>query len=150
MKPWQDRAKRRVEWFGRALNMCAGCDLVFVDPDNGLEPSWYAAGRANAAKSVSIIELQHLARPDRTVVAYHHQTRFRGGHLKEIASWSDRLRESGFSSVSAIRAGSSSPRVYFLLNADHETRLRATKLCLRWTAYLTWHAAPQPNVAVTW
>jgi hypothetical protein len=37
-----------------------GTDLVFVDPDNGIEPGGYSPGSAKAGKSVLLSELHEL------------------------------------------------------------------------------------------
>lgn len=36
--PPAGRRRRRKEWHGRALAFCAGAELVFLDPDNGIRP----------------------------------------------------------------------------------------------------------------
>jgi hypothetical protein len=64
-----------------------GTDLVFVDPDNGLEPASYRETRASSAKSIRISEVKRLAGDGRSVLIYHHPTRRKGGHLEEIRHW---------------------------------------------------------------
>jgi len=49
-------------------------DLVFVDPDNGLEPAGRNTGSAKSGKSVLLSELRELARPVRCLMVYHHHT----------------------------------------------------------------------------
>lgn len=134
-----DRRKQRERWFQRVERSLEGTDLVFVDPDNGLEPDGYQRGAAKAGKSVTIAALQELARPGRCLIVYHHQTRRKGGHLVEIAYWADRLRQAGLEKVDALRAKPYSPRVYFLLNAPDDIRRRAARLAKRWDMLITWH-----------
>lgn len=144
--PASRRRQVRHEWFARTLNALAGADLVFVDPDNGLEPSGFSYGSSKAGKSVLLSELQELARPDRCLIVYHHHTRRVGGHHAEIAYWTDRLRACGFPTVDALRAKPYSPRAYFLLNAQPDVRQRAKQIASDWPGLITWHpdAPPAP------
>lgn len=135
-----DRRQARELWFRRVLETVKDCDLVFLDPDNGLETKSFDSGAAKAGKSVSLAELQALRRPNRTVVVYHHQTRMPGGHLSELSHWGGRLRAVGFNSVDALRASPFSARAFFLLDASEVLRRRAEELAKTWgDSLLTWH-----------
>ena len=134
-----ERASARTRWFHRVRQAMAGCNLVFLDPDNGLEPATFSFGKRAAGKSVALSELSSLNEPGRTLLVYHHQTRRKGGHLAEIDHWADRLRALGFASVDAIRSSAYSPRAFLLLNADASMRARAQRLTENWDGYLTWH-----------
>lgn len=116
------------QWLCRAIERVEGCNLVFLDPDNGLEPRSFVRTRKAAGKSVSYVELAAFRRTGRTVVVYHHQTRAPGGHLEEIRTLSSRLADH-FGTVDAVRASAYSPRVFFLLDAAPEIRARAQELC---------------------
>jgi hypothetical protein len=134
-----DRRKDRVSWFERVQAKLVASDLVFVDPDNGLETAGFSPGAAVAGKSISVAELLALAAGDRVVIAYHHQTRMKGGHLGEIGYWQQRLRASGFHTADAIRATPYSPRAFFLLDAPEEMRAKAARLAAAWGGRLSWH-----------
>ena len=86
----------RAAWFARVHSRLSGCDLVFVDPDNGLEPAGYSLGAVSGGKCVSLAQLKALSAPGRTLIVYHHQTRRKGGHLSEVDYWVERLRGEGF------------------------------------------------------
>ena len=102
----------RQVWFGEMLERMEPADLVFLDPDNGLES-------ANLSpKSAAVAELVGLRRQGRTLLLYHHQTRHKGGAGSEVETLGRRLREAGFASVEAIRLRPYSSRFYFLLDAD--------------------------------
>jgi hypothetical protein len=126
-----ERRSTRSAWFKAALEWVAGCDLVFVDPDNGLETDRYDAGRVRAGKSVSLAELSALRQKGRAIVVYHHQTRMAGGHQHELLHWGHRLSQLGFS-VDALRASAFSARAFFLLDASDELRTRAEMVARRW------------------
>ncbi|MBC7431428.1 MAG: hypothetical protein H7345_05110, partial [Rubritepida sp.] len=100
----QRRRGLRAEWFARLQTQLDGCDLVFLDPDNGLETSKFDLGASKAGKSVAISELMALRRPGREIVVYHHHTRRKGGHALELEYWGERLREAGFTTAAALRA----------------------------------------------
>lgn len=135
----RDRAPARREWFTRVLERVAGCDMIFVDPDNGLEPATYSPQSLTSSKSVTYSELRALAENGRCVIVYHHQTRRPGGHHAEIDFLADRLRTKGFERVDAIRARPYSPRVFFILNAPDAVAEGAAALASRHPGVFSWH-----------
>jgi hypothetical protein len=135
-------ARRRVNrgaWFEAVQKKLDDCDLVFVDPDNGLETTSFSLGAVKAGKCVSLEQLRGLSRQGRTLVVYHHQTRRKGGHIAELAYWADKLRAEGFGTVDAVRSSPFSPRAFFLLNATPELRGLASHFSLQWGRWLSWH-----------
>lgn len=137
--PPSARREKRAIWFAKMKKALEGCNLVFLDPDNGLEPAGFSYGAAVAGKCVSLAELRELRRDGRALIVYHHQTRRRGGHREEVNYWSDRLRDLGFSPVDALRSKSFSPRVFFILGGDETLRRRAAALSEQWGELLSWH-----------
>jgi len=133
------RRQARREWFQTVCQTVQQADLVFVDPDNGLEPDGYSHDSAKAGKSITFDELRALARPGRCLIVYHHHTRRAGGHHAEIEHWADRLRKVGFNTVDAMRARPYSPRVFFLLDAPTDVRQRAEQIGAEWQGLITWH-----------
>ncbi len=136
-----ERVLAREKWFSELQLEMADRDLIFLDPDNGLEPSRFSFGIKKAGKSAAISELLALKAPGRALVIYHHQTRRKGGHVEEIAYRASQLLDAGFSSVDAIRSQPYSPRMFFLLNASPELRRKAEAFALRWKGSLSWHPA---------
>ena len=130
----------RLEWFNQATCLLEKCNLVFLDPDNGLETKNYSAGSARAGKSVALAELKALRRTNRTIVVYHHHTRMAGGNIVELAHWGDRLAELGFR-VDALRAAVGTARAFFLLDATPELQERAAHFARRWGDKVTWDPA---------
>jgi hypothetical protein len=137
--PSHQRTKAREIWFSSVLRTLASADLVFVDPDNGIQPENFSLAKKKAGKAVSYEELRALALPDRPLVVYHHQTRRKGGHLAEISHLTGLFRENGFKTVDAIRAPNYSPRVFFILNGSLQIRERAASLTEKWKGALSWH-----------
>ncbi len=133
------RPYMRPRWFETVRHTLEEADLVFVDPDNGLEPAGYRHGSSKAGKSILLSELRELATPGRCLIVYHHQTRRKGGHHGEIEHWADRLRERGFATVDALRTRPYSARVFFLLDAPADVRQRAEQIASNWQGWITWH-----------
>ena len=131
---------QREEWFTRCQAKLDGCDLVFLDPDNGMETKNFRPGSYKAGKSVSLDALVALRKPGRALLVYHHQTRFTGGHSAEIEHWASRLRARGFDRVDALRASPYSARAFFLLDADDEMRKRAEAVDQQWGSLIAWYA----------
>ena len=112
MKPSQ-----RTEWFNAAWQSLRGSNLVFADPDNGIEPAGFTAGSRKSIKSITLREIRELLCLGGPAVIYHHSTRFRGGHEAEINHLGEQLKQFG-GCVCAIRARMYSPRVFFIVGAD--------------------------------
>jgi hypothetical protein len=139
----QHRQKARQKWFEIVAQKVQEADLLFVDPDNGLEPEGFTHGSSKAGKSVTLAEVRALARPGRCLIVYHHHTRRAGGHHAEMDYWAGRLRTIGFERVDALRAKPYSPRVFFLLDAPDDFRQRAEMVAERWNGMIDWHPDKQ-------
>lgn len=137
--PFMQRRQARQAWFHAVQRTVEDADLLFVDPDNGLEPAGFRHGLPKAGKNITLDELRALAKPGRCLIVYHHHTRRVGGHHAEIEYWADRLRECGFATADALRAKPFSPRVFFLLDAPADVRQRADEVAVDWQGLITWH-----------
>jgi len=122
----RDRSEFRKAWFSSVLSDLAEADIVFADPDNGVrEVEKYRFGRRRDWKSIPESEARELG-TGRTAVIYHHNTRRRGGHEREIQYWMAKL-EADF----AVRMRAYSARTYFVLNASVDHQERARSWCAR-------------------
>ena len=80
--PFREREEKRAEWHRRALAALNGCELVFVDPDNGLMvPSARRSKKAN--KYVLPEELFDYYQQGASVIYYQHKARCRDGFYKD-------------------------------------------------------------------
>lgn len=70
-----DDIAQRHRYFADLHKSLLGADLVFLDPDNGLEVKSTALGRRNSGKYLYWHELDHLYRDGRSVLVYQHYTR---------------------------------------------------------------------------
>ena len=66
----------RADWFQSAFEATAGCDLVFLDPDNGVERLNLRPTQGKSRKYVFRCEVGKLIERGQSVVVYHH-THFR-------------------------------------------------------------------------
>ena len=116
----------REAWKRALVEAMRGADLLLLDPDNGIE------GRKLNHKAASLDELKALRAPGRTLVLYHHQTRFKGGAEAEVQVLRGRLEAHGFQGVEGIRLRPFSSRYYFLLDATPDLVERLDALAKRW------------------
>jgi hypothetical protein len=142
-KTYAQRPIAKARWREAAVEAVCDCNLVFLDPDNGLQPQGYRPATGKAIKTASFDDLQCFKKAGRTLIVYHHQTRRAGGHGVEIRHNADRLRNHGFESVDVLRASSYSPRAFFLLDADDNVRTRAAVFAKAWgDDRVIWHKHP--------
>jgi hypothetical protein len=138
-----ERIAARAAWAKRARESVAGCDLVFLDPDNGLQPDGCTLRLKKAVKYATLSEIKDLRQDGRTIVLYQHQTHRAGGHDSEIACLAERLRQAGFDRVDALRARPYSPRVFFFLNATEAIRSKVKAFATKWGPNRTvWYEDP--------
>jgi hypothetical protein len=137
--PISSRAHKREQWLQGVTERLSGCDLVFVDPDNGVASDRFKPTRRSSGKSVSLAELKTLSRCGRAIIVYHHQSRRKGGHLDELGHVANRLAEAGLKVSGALRAKPWSPRAFFLLGADAALRAKAEKITETWEGWISWH-----------
>ncbi|MBN2905721.1 MAG: hypothetical protein JXJ18_03320 [Rhodobacteraceae bacterium] len=120
------RAAWRSAWFQTALSDLKECDVIFCDPDNGLRlDDTYRPFNRKMWKSIPVREAKALAE-SRTVILYHHNSRFKGGHVAEIDFWMKEL-DASF----AVRARAYSGRTFFVVNARDGMMRTAQDWCAR-------------------
>ena len=129
-EPLADGHAHRKAWFAGCRQQLDGCDLVFFDPDNGLERS-VPFGRRHSHKFLYWAEVRDTFSAGASVLVYQHVPR--EARAPYIAGLADRLRvETQASAVFSF----STPHVLFLLaaHARHTASFREVvrKLQLRW------------------
>jgi len=70
----QSEGERNV-WFSNVIDAMEGCDLVFIDPDKGLELESFSPGSARSVEYIQSRELRALKRPKRCLILYQHPIR---------------------------------------------------------------------------
>ena len=136
MRDFRSKPKRsefREQWLLTIEASLKGCDAVFVDPDNGLyeasKPDW---SEDTMWKRILPSEAKRLARSSaacpRTLIVYHHNTRRKGGHAKEVDYWKGKLG----SDTLAVRWRGRSPRTFFVVNPQQGMCSRLNDFMARW------------------
>ena len=126
--PFRCRKNWRRKWFDRMKKTLADCDLVFADPDNGLAcEKNFSPTRKPSAKSIPVYEANTLA-DGRTAVIYHHNTRRKGGHVKEIRDWMNELPRC----TRAWYWRRLSNRTFFIINPDDRMECHLKEFARRW------------------
>ena len=136
------RMRERRWWVDEMLELTEGCDVVFVDPDNGLEVDSRAPTSRFGPKHVYYEDLERLAGRDQSLVVYHHAGRSGtveeqvGRRLKEIHDVLGRKAE-----ALVYRRGT--VRIFFVIAAERHRRI----LDARIGSFLEtrWGAGPSPH-----
>lgn len=134
----------RSDWFGSLKEKLKGCGLIFMDPDNGIEPVRFNPNSKKSIKSVTLAEIKALARHSRPIVIYHHQTRFKGGHDAEIANLGEKLAKMDMGCVCAVRARMWSPRVFFVVGGLADTWAAAERFAAKWHPHVQFYPIKGP------
>lgn len=131
-----DRREYREQWLSGVETKLKDCDAVFADPDNGLydasKPDW---SDYDMWKRILLSEAKRLARSGsggvRTLIIYHHNTRRKGGHAKEVAVWKEKLSGDAI----ALRWRGRSPRTFFVVNPQPGMCKRLNDFMARWNGH---------------
>ena len=134
----------RAEWFATLLDEFRDRELVFVDPDNGIRLPREKQSRSPSRKHVTLAEIWSLHWVSKPVIIYHHQTRFKGGHIAEIEHIGAQFKKAKLGCILALRARCWSPRVFFIVGATHEIWASAEAFAQVWSPYVTFHAIDGP------
>ena len=109
----QYRVDLRTAWLSGALGLTAGCDVVFLDPDNGLEVK-VGPYQKRGPKYAFFDELMPFLRRGQSLVVYHHVARRRSAmdQVRErLAQIEDRLGHEAF----ALLYHRGSARAFFVI-----------------------------------
>lgn len=79
-----DATPDRVTWWKGLEQWTHDADVLFLDPDNGLEVSSVPHGRAGARRYVYLSDLEPLHRPDQSLAVYQHFPRVARGPYLDV------------------------------------------------------------------
>lgn len=115
------RLRERTSWFTRGKEAVAGCELIFLDPDNGLEVRSVSSSSRLAGKYVTVAEIASLLSTGASVVFYQHCDR---------SPWSvqcSRIRDqiaSGmglqYLTIRSVRFGAFGSRAFFCISTQRD------------------------------
>jgi len=139
----EDRVRARLGWVQGALQATDGCDIVFLDPDNGLEPKGTPITSAKAPKYAYLEEVGKWSKRGQSLVIYHHLGRHRP-HPEQIEGWLECLRdEFEPHDIFALRFRRGTSRAFFVLaTAGHAGVLRERAKALTaapWSKHFNLH-----------
>ena len=126
-EPRTSRALKRREWLEAGLRAVAHADLVFADPDNGLEIPSVGRLRAKGPKYIYYDDLRECWARGQSLVVYQHIARNRTAK-EQIAARLTALHKhlGGAKGTLTLRWRRFTSRVYFVIPAaDHADRLAA-------------------------
>lgn len=127
-KEIEDDAESRHVWFQELMSAADGVDIVFLDPDNGIQVKSKPYGKASSSKYVFWSEIEALWNGGSSILIYQHFPREKRD--KYIERMLAEIREhTGAFTAFAIRTS----RVVFFLAAQacHEESLREALKNLR-------------------
>jgi hypothetical protein len=121
----QPQDQHRRKWHSQALEKAKKADIVFLDPDNGLESQGNARNSKRASKYyLAITEVRDYVVEDKSLILYHHFHR-KESHPKQIKELLKVVSLSTGVAAWGIRFGSVSPRVYVVIpSARHRVKLK--------------------------
>ncbi len=126
---------QRARWHNNGLSFLEGCELVFLDPDNGMR-----VGPGQRLEKFALAnEISDYFAAGSTVVVYHHADRSKGGVPAQLRRRLDELGEATGSEVcGAVVARRGSCR-FFLIAAQPAHRdtlaLRLSDYAIRWRGH---------------
>lgn len=117
---------RRAQWHEDALQALADCDLVFLDPDNGLLVKSVDRRSAKSVKYVFDEELNDYLARGQSVVLYNHRARKPAAqYFQELADRCAALPAAQGKPICALTFPKGTIRDYLLIaaNPDHAHRI---------------------------
>jgi hypothetical protein len=114
----QKRILIRNRWLDKALETVKGCNVVFLDPDNGLQTPSVSKYSKKAPKYVFYDEIERFLSLTNTLMVYHHFSR-NGNHIFQIRERQEVLQSLAGNShkVVSLRFKPYSPRAYFIITS---------------------------------
>lgn len=120
----QDKIERRTAWVAAALRSTADCDVVFVDPDNGVQCKSVQPHSSRGPKYAFRHELLPIIDRGQTLVVYHHISRQKSAdaQIREQLNAFQSLR-SPLNDLCALRFRRGSSRAFLILPSPRHRAL---------------------------
>jgi hypothetical protein len=124
-----NRSTLRKEWFAPALIKVASADVVFVDPDNGIECPTYKRISKKGPKYVFWDDLDAFVERGQSVIVYHHHNRD-GTHPQQVERILGKMRSrwTAGATISAATFKRGTNRSYFIVAAPQHNLLLNQRL----------------------
>lgn len=140
----------RSEWHQNAMVTMLGCDLVFLDPDNGMIPKSVSRGSDKSIKYVFPEEIMDYYDAGHSVVFYSHRTRETlAVYLERFDDLFECAKRKG-AKIKGLTFKRGTLRDYiFILHEEHETRVENgidKILTSKWSQHFETVQIPNKNV----
>ena len=118
----------RQGWLGRAKDTVAKCDLIFLDPDTGLECKSVRPGTKKSPKYAFFDELAIFCeRGRRNLVIYHHLGRHKSAE-KQITHYRDAIRKTLKAESFVMQYHRGTARAFFVIPARNHKGLFCSRM----------------------
>jgi len=149
----QRRCEHRHAWWRRGFDKTRGCQVIFFDPDNGLEVKRAPRYGKKGPKYTFIDEVVPFYKRGQSLVVYQHINRSKSA-TEQVADRLGQLRKAtGAGSAFALHYHRGTARAYLVIPfAKHaETLLsRARQMCAGpWAKHFTWQSGPETAIIQT-
>ncbi|MBI3307636.1 MAG: hypothetical protein HYZ84_07520 [Candidatus Omnitrophica bacterium] len=104
----------RGEWLSNAVQQTSSCDIIFLDPDNGIALEDSGAYRSLSPKHILIKDLDRFFVGQKTLVVYHHLGR-NGKHADQIKRYASEIQNRLKSEPISLRYCRGTSRVFFII-----------------------------------
>ena len=121
-KTVQNRLERRQRWVERSHKATETCDIVFADPDNGLECPSVQPHDLRGPKYAFIEDLSPIIARGQSLVVYHHTCR-KGTAEAQVRSKLRALRLGANQSAFGLLFRRGSSRAFLIFPVDEHKRL---------------------------
>jgi hypothetical protein len=116
----RERVSERAAWFGGARKAVAGSDLVFLDPDNGLEVPSVPVASPLSNKYATVAEISELLEAHSSVVLYQHGNRTPWPVQRQLICARIAAGTGRDVTIRSLRFGALGVRAFFCISADEE------------------------------
>lgn len=124
----------RAAWHAEALTALAGCDLVFLDPDNGIASG---SGAAGSRKHAGLNEIADYVSRGQIVIVYHHLSRQGSGEEQKRRQQARLARLHGADEVRTFWYHRGTARFYFVVIPSAARKRLPVFPDLKWQAHFS-------------
>jgi hypothetical protein len=114
----RERTEQRIAWFARAQTTLAESDLLFLDPDNGLEVKSIRLGSRLAGKYAMLAEVHALLTTGASVILYQHADRSPWPIQRARVCAQIRSAAGPAATIRTMRFGAFGGRAFFCISTD--------------------------------
>jgi len=118
---------KRFDWHEKGLEEGAGCNIIFYDPDNGLEIKSKGRLHEESVKYVFYEEIRQTYREGKSIIIYQHSNRVKNQILKrkeELCKCLNIPEES----ISVVYAGKGGGRYFIIIKHNDHSKIIDEKL----------------------